>query len=99
MFVLLFALGAKDNSILQGLFINDEDLKIILQNKEVDEIYLAPKKKRPTRNKRNFRQIFNESPLMGKEQVFSCRKSEKEALVVLVVIVKPFFKSTTFVSR
>ena len=51
MFVLIFALGVKDNSILGGIYISDEDLKTVLQKIEIAELYLEektfPQQKKP----------------------------------------------------
>ena len=74
MFVLVFSLGVKDNSILQGIYISDEDLKTLLQKSEIEELYLASKKKKPSHNKRNLQEIFDDSTLMGNEQTFSLQQ-------------------------
>ena len=74
MFVFVFVLGVIDNSILGDIYISDEDPKTLLQKKGIRGIISCTEEEKTFRNKRNLQEIFDASPLMGKEQLYFLQK-------------------------
>ena len=79
---LLFALDIKqDNTILQDVFIGDEDLQTILQKNNVEKKYPNPTTKQPSRNKRVFQEMFLNSGLNNNPDFFVAKETKAKCFL------------------